>query len=176
MELENLDLDLGTTFICASWYGTLATMLMEADIQIEKIRIFDIDDSCWTIADTVNRNYVLEGWRVKSQTLDIHDIDCLGTTYITKRADESTCELYDIPKTIINTSCEHIVDFDKWYATVPKGILLILQSNDYFGIEDHINCVKDINAFKEQCPMSEYLYEGTLDLHNYNRFMLIGKR
>ena len=37
----------------------------------------------------------------------------------------------DVPNTIINTSCEHIVNFDEWYRKIPAGKLVILQSNDY---------------------------------------------
>ena len=82
----------------------------------------------------------------------------------------------DTPDTIINTSCEHIENFDNWYSKVPNDRLMILQTNDYFEIDDHINCVKNINEFQKMCPLSKELYSGVLNLDQYNRFMLIGYR
>ena len=38
------------------------------------------------------------------------------------------------PDTIINTSCEHIRNFNSWYNAIPQGKLLILQSNNFFKI------------------------------------------
>ena len=44
-ELTKLNLDLGTVFLCAGWYATLATMLFESKVKVDKIRSFDIDPS-----------------------------------------------------------------------------------------------------------------------------------
>ena len=45
-EVENIGMHLGTVFLCAGWYGTLATMLFESKkIHLDKIRSFDIDES-----------------------------------------------------------------------------------------------------------------------------------
>jgi hypothetical protein len=54
--------------------------------------------------------------------------------------------------------------------------LVALQTNDYFEIDDHINCVNDIDEFKKMAPFDNILYEGVLNLEKYNRFMLIGYR
>ena len=94
--------------------------------------------------------------------------------YHAKRSDGSEVELIDAPDTIINTSCEHIKEFERWYLKLPKEKLVILQSNDYFTLPEHINCVKDLDEFKEQCPMKTLLYSGVLESKSYNRFMLIG--
>ena len=40
----------------------------------------------------------------------------------------------------------------------------------------HVNCSKNLLEFEKQSPMSESLYEGVLDLGEYNRFMRIGIR
>ena len=94
--------------------------------------------------------------------------------------DSTLVECHDVPNTIINTSCEHIEDFDTWYNSIPDGKLVILQNNNYFDIEDHISCVKDIEEFREQCPINNLLYGGTIELNEmeggYNRFMLIGQK
>ena len=82
--------------------------------------------------------------------------------------------LSDSPDTIVNTSCEHIINFDGWYNLIPEGKLVILQSNDYIDVEEHVNCSKDIEMFSKSTPMAQTLFEGTLDLGAYRRFMKIG--
>lgn len=171
--LLELNPNMGTVFLCAGWYGSLATFLLETNLRIEKIRSFDIDPACADIADTFNRSWVINGWKFKATTMDIQDIR-YPTSYATKRSDGTVAELFDTPNTIINTSCEHIKDFDKWYNRIPNGTLLVLQSNDYFEIEDHVNSVKDAEKFSSLTPMSNCLYLGELPLPKYNRFMKIG--
>ena len=39
-QLAKLDRDLGTVFLCCGWYATLATMLFESNIKLDKIRMF----------------------------------------------------------------------------------------------------------------------------------------
>ena len=84
----------------------------------------------------------------------------------------------DNPNTVINTSCEHIVDFDKWWAGIPKGMLVIMQNND-FDDEDHEHAedtVTSLEEFSKRLNVSETLYEGTLALEEYNRYMIIGRK
>jgi len=173
-ELEELDMELGTVFLCGGWYASLALMMFNSKLNIGKIRSFDIDPSCFDIAETLNKEFVLEEWRFKAVTQDIHDINYAGHTYDTFNSRASRFTLYDEPDTIINTSCEHIKDFNKWYNSIPAGKLVVLQSNDYSELEEHINCVKDLNEFREQCSLTDLLYGGRIALQKYNRFMLIG--
>jgi hypothetical protein len=74
---------------------------------------------------------------------------------------------------IINTSCEHIKN-NHWFDSIDKESLIILQSNNLEGY-DHTNICKDIEDMKTKYPM-ELLYSGTLNLDNYKRFMLVGKK
>jgi hypothetical protein len=173
-ELEKIDLPLGTIFLCAGWYATLAAMLFQSKCSINKIRSFDIDENCATIAETVNRNYTKKDWRFKASTADIHNIEYTDYTYKTKRFNGTVCEITDTAETVINTSCEHIENFAEWYSKIPKQTLTVLQSNNYFEIEDHINCSKNILEFAEQTPMTDCLYSGVLELPKYTRFMRIG--
>ena len=173
-ELRKVTPDIGIVFLCAGWYGTLATMLFESGIRINKIRSFDIDDSCRFIAETFNKPWVKQDWKFKTCTQDIHDIDFNSHKYIVKRADGTECELEDSPDTIINTSCEHIENFEEWYSKIPAGKLICLQSNDYVAIEEHVNCVKDSLHFAEMAPLSKVLFTGELPLEKYTRYMRIG--
>jgi hypothetical protein len=172
--IEHLPENLGTVFICAGWYGTLAALMFERSKQkFNKIRSFDIDETCAPVADTINRPWVMDGWQFKASTLNIVDMQ-YPTTYKTYRANGTSLELTEMPDTIINTSCEHIENFSEWYNTIPRGKLVILQSNDFFEIDQHINCVRNIEEFKEMAPIANILYSGKLELEKYSRFMLVG--
>ena len=73
-ELKNLDLNLGTVFLCAGWYATLAVMMFENNLMIKKIRSFDIDSSCIEIAERFNKHWEMDSWRFKAITKNIFDI------------------------------------------------------------------------------------------------------
>lgn len=172
--IENLPENLGTVFICAGWYGTLASLMFErVRGKFDKIRSFDIDPTCAPIADNMNRPWVMDGWQFKASTFDIVDMD-YPTTHTTYRADGSSLTLTEMPNTIINTSCEHIADFEKWFANIPNGTIVALQSNDYKSLPEHINCVDSIDTFDEATPMQSTHYIGELELPKYTRFMKIG--
>ena len=143
--------------MCAGWYGTLATMLFESKIPLNKIRSFDLDPSCVEIAEIFNKKWVVDNWKFKTITQDINEINFSMHTYNVKRADGSKCELSDSPDTIINTSCEHIENFAEWYDKIPEGKLVILQNNNFFEVDEHINCVNDLDDFASQAPLSEIL-------------------
>ena len=161
--------------LCAGWYGTLATMLFESKkIHLDKIRSFDIDPTCWQIAESINKPWVMNEWQFKSTTQDIHDINFSEHTYSTLRSNGTERELFDSPNTIINTSCEHIENWSDWWNKIPKGKMCILQSNNYTDLAEHINCVKNTDHFKSIAPMTTNLYEGDLNLGKYIRYMIIG--
>jgi hypothetical protein len=173
-ELKKLDLNLGTVFLCAGWYATLATMIFENNLRVEKIRSFDIDSSCVNIAERFNKPWVLQDWKFKASTKNIFDIDYTTDCYQVKKSDGSLEICKDSPDTVINTSCEHIDNFNIWYNSIPDNKLIILQTNNYFEIEDHVNCSSSIEEFEYLTPMSNCLYSGSLELPKYTRFMRIG--
>lgn len=173
-ELQKLNLDLGTIFLCGGWYATLATLMFERDLNIQKIRSFDIDPSCVAIAETFNKPWVVDNWKFKAAIKDILDIDYATETYIVTRSDGTICELTDLPDTIVNTSCEHIERFAEWYDKIPSGKLVILQTNNYTEIEDHVNCSLSLRGFELITPMTTVLYSGELPLEKYTRYMRIG--
>ena len=175
-ELKNLKVELGTVFLCAGWYATLATMLFESGIKVNKIRSFDIDPSCTDIAETFNKPWFVDGWKFKSITKNIMDINYNEYTWQcwSNANNRISNSITDYPDTIINTSCEHINNFATWYSKLPKNKLIVLQTNNYFDIPDHCNCVNSLQEFKEQTPMSKVLFQGEIVLNKYTRYMRIG--
>lgn len=177
-ELKKCDVELGTVFLCAGWYATLATMLFESDIKVDKIRSFDLDPGCVDVAEVFNKPWFVDQWRFKSITQDIMDVDYDEHTwqYWSNANNRMSYPIVDSPDTIINTSCEHIPNFAEWYAKIPSGKLVVLQSNDFYEVKEHVNCVGSIEEFAAKAPMQNILYSGELDLPKYKRFMLIGYR
>ena len=175
-ELSELKVDLGTVFLCAGWYATLATMLFESNIKVGKVRSFDIDESCVDIAETFNKPWFVDEWRFKSITQDIMDINYNEHVwqYWSNANNRMSYPITDSPDTIINTSCEHIENFAEWYNLIPTGKLVVLQNNNFFEVNEHVNCVNDLDDFASQSPLTEILYDNELKLPKYTRFMRIG--
>jgi hypothetical protein len=147
--------------------------LRDEKLSIDTIRSFDIDDKCHTLADTMNRLAVIDGWRFKATTMDVNLLQYDNFIYDTVKRDGSVQELCESADTIINTSCDHMID-NTWWNVIPDGKLVILQNNDFYEHADHGNCCYSIDEFKTKYPMKTILFEGTLDCTLYNRFMLIG--
>ena len=177
-QLAKCNVELRTVFILGGWYGTLASMLFNSSMVIHYIRSFDLDEKCQPIADKVNNTHVQNNWRFKAITDDMFNINYDAHTWSTWSAknNRNSFPITDRPDTIVNTSCEHIENFDAWYNMIPKGKLVVLQSNNYFELPEHVNCVESLQAFEKQTPMQEVLSEGELELNKYTRYMRIGIR
>jgi hypothetical protein len=79
---------------------------------------------------------------------------------------------YDI---IICTSCEHITDnvINDFIAKKKPNTLVLLQSNNYYYITEHINCKQNCEEFTKKINL-KILEQHTLNLEKYDRFMLVG--
>jgi hypothetical protein len=150
---------LGRVLILGGWVGALgAVLLHDRRFDIDRIESIDIDPRCEPIATALNATHVRDG-RFAACTADMLDVD------YARRAD-----------LVINTSCEHLREFDRWYARVPDGQRLVMQSNDYLACAEHVNCVPDLAAFRAQAPLSDVQFAGQRRMRRYVRFMLIGTK
>jgi len=155
-ELKKISPYYGTVFLLGGWYGMLAEMLFD-NMNIDKIHSFDLDEIACKIADEINLNYVIDSWRFKAFVKNINELD------------------YSEADTIINTSTEHIKE-NTWFNNIPEGKLIIIQSNNLTSIKDHTNCVKSKDELKEKYKLSSYYFQGKLDIVDYKRFMIIGRK
>jgi len=159
----HVDDNIEKILLLGGWYGVLASMLLDHPAFSQThISSLDIDPTCKDIALSVNRSQVNQG-RFDALTGDMFKFE-----YRTWADTENAL--------IVNTSCEHIVAFDKWFASIPSGTLLVLQSNDYFSCDEHVNCVDTLADFEQQAPLSELRFSGGLKLKKYTRFMLVGRK
>ena len=158
----------GTVHILGGWYGVLGAMFLnDPRFEVGRVVSVDIEPSCRPIAETLNRTGVARA-KFSTLTADIYDLD-----YRTLADNEGASGAPDL---LVNTSCEHLAEFGRWFDRVPGGTLMVLQSNDYFDCEEHYNCVNDLEAFIRQAPLSQPLFEGERRLKKYTRFMLIGRK
>ena len=61
------------------------------------------------------------------------------------------------------------------YKDYPVTPLLVIQSNNYFELNDHINCVNDEDELVEKNQLKEVYFKGKQSLPLYDRFMVIGR-
>ena len=163
--------NLGKIFMCAGWF---ATLLLDDKLKFKQCINIDSDPDCEKVSKILHKKHLIDNWKFQAVTEDIHNIDYNENKFQFLRFDGSTCEVNVVPDTIINTSCEHINNFDIWYKKIPKGKLLILQSNNGIDIKDHINCVSTLEDFKKQTPMEIELFSGEKEMPKFTRFMRIG--
>ncbi len=157
--------ELGTVHVLAGWYGLLGAMLLNAPaLRIAHLTVVDRDPSCEPVALALNATPARAG-RFAFRCHDILTLDYAAPP-----------EALERPDLVINTSCEHLDRFEAWYARLPDGMLLLLQSNDYRRIPEHVNCVDSLQAFRAQAPLGQTLFAGELELGKYTRFMLIGRK
>ena len=176
-----LELDLGDmVYVCAGWYGVLPALMFEKLENFSgKIRSFDIDPSCASIAETMNKEHVLDSWRFKATTLDVRKLTFDNDSYQTLKFNGDAENLSDItPTCVINTSCEHIEDFDEWFDKIPKGTLVIMQNNNFVEHDDAtvVNTIGHEDDWSEKLNLSEIIFKGTLNLELYDRYMVIGRK
>jgi len=155
--------------ILASWYGLLAYRLIE---NFKLKRLGDIDCIDY---DPLAKDIAKAIWREAHE----NNLKAGKLSYV-RYVNQ---DIKDIEKfnysLVICTSCEHLHQ-DTIYATIDKiekDTLVVLQSNDYKEIGQHINCVDTIQDFANQ-------YVGKLrnikfyekDFGKYKRFMVIGTK
>jgi hypothetical protein len=179
-ELAKIKNSFSNTLILAGWYGQLLRYFN--NIQFDSVRIVELDKIACLISDDIVNLDLIQDYKVKAVHADIN------TLTLTKKGYEFQIENFKNPEQkkfnerfspdlIINTSAEHMDE--KWYEAIrfkefENKPIVVIQSNNLFDVEEHINCVHSIDHMKKNYPMSEIFYEGELQLKGYKRIMLIG--
>jgi len=159
--IENLEHHIDTepknVIIHGGWNGVLASLIFNSEINAIQITSLDVDPACEKIALTMNKRQEIEG-RFTAVTADM-------------------CNYKYSADIVINTSCEHITQeqYEQWLRNVPDNAIVVLQSNDYFQLNEHVRCVNNNTEFLEQSKIKPLqVYE--MRLPKYTRFMIIGKK
>ena len=141
--------------ILGSWYGSI---LIPAFKQVKRITAIDVDDKVI---------------RTAKQRLFKH---YTNTDFITADVFNLGKFKYGVENSnlIINTSCEHMRPMKE--LNLNTSAYFAFQSNNMFNIPTHINCVNNIEEFKEQMPSNaKIMIEDHIKDDRGTRFLLIGK-
>ena len=63
----------------------------------------------------------------------------------------------------------------QWLNNIPKGTKIILQSNNYTELEEHVNCSETLGEFEKKSKLKIEVAKE-LELTKYKRFMIIGTK
>lgn len=165
---KTLDKKIDITLL-ASWYGLLAYMLIEK-FELKKIATIDCIDF-----DPVSKLVTKKLWKTKNAD----NLKNGKLTYV-KFIEQDINDIEKIESQIvICTSCEHL-DQQTIYNSISKleeHTLVVLQSNNYKEIAQHVNCVDTVGDFANQYVSklrNMKIYEK--DFVKYKRFMVIGTK
>ena len=149
--------------IFGSWYGSLLIPAFCDEVK----RITCIDQDPKVIS------------RAKYNLFKDLDVDFITGDVFEFRDSFKNTDLF------INTSCEHMKPMREWGPTPEyknpwwdrvSPAYFAFQSNAMFDIPTHINCVNNIEEFKQQLPdRAEVLIEDEIPDERGTRFTLIGK-
>ena len=145
--------------IVGSWFGFPLIEMISKIFKIKQIDLYDLDVNCH---------------RVTSQYVNHFDFDFR----IIQFGDFFDRKQLKRRHVIINTSSEHmkdIVHMKKYYKDYPITPLLVLQSNNYRNVEDHVNCVNNEKELIDKNEIREVYFSGKLTQPLYDRFMVIGR-
>ena len=146
-------------FVAGGWYGLMGFLLRQ---HYTKTRIDSAD---------MDKKAKIFGKELFSG----HNIDFI-TTDVTR-----SNYVYNKYGLVVSTSCEHIdrEDLCEFISKKNPNAAIALQSNDYFELPSHINCSHTLEEFvsyvKPHLHQGQILFQGSLNLGDFNRFMVIGK-
>lgn len=135
--------------IVGGWYGHQIIPIVRRALGDVEIVFYELDAEAIDICKNI---YFVDDKNIKYKNVDATESVFSGNRKLT-----------------ICTSCEHMSPLQ-----IQRGVA-VLQSNNYYQIDDHINCVNDLNEFKKQYNFKNIYFEGVMDFEIYKRFMIIGR-
>ena len=146
--------------IHGGWNGVLASMIFNAGFNTGSIRSVDIDESCEETANMICKRQEMIG------------------NFRAVTSDMCSYEYEFEPDVVINTSTEHITQeqYNTWFNNIPNKSLIVLQSNNYYDLPEHIRCFDTVEEFATNSGLGYIIKQETLELPLYNRFLLIGRK
>lgn len=171
------DNNLGNVAILGCWYNFLGALLLEL-FDVKKIRGFDIDPTTVYFSDMLLEEYVKQDWKYKCVCLDVNNLvfkNDMMKYHVRNLSNELIKEVTNF-ELFINTSSEHMDD--TWIELIPKGKVIILQTNNMTGLEEHINCCESLDyAIEKYSKYGEILWAGSkVMVTDYERYMIFLRR
>jgi hypothetical protein len=148
---ENLHIE-----IVGGWFGCPLIDLLNSKLNIKKIDFYEIDESCK---------------KILAQYLNHFDFD-FDVSIFDDFFERKELRRRDL---IINTSSEHMQDIVKMKQYFKGNPALAIQSNNYFELDEHTNCVHDVEELIQKNQIKNIWYKGNKEFEKYTRFMTIGQ-
>jgi hypothetical protein len=189
-ELSKVKKDFDTVYALGGWYGQVR-LFLEQVVTYKKLRVFDVDPEACFISDKIFNFSRIQDYKVKSVEMKLPMasssdeeknmgwVSRTGCTYNVKNYTNEK-EIFEKtqPDLVLNTSAEHMPS--TWYQKfmhrpMDSDPLFVIQSNNLFDVEEHVNCVHSIDHMCKKFPMERLEYAGEQELYGYKRFMVIGR-
>ena len=140
--------------IAGGWYGLMAHKFRKKyGTRITKLSSFDRDKQCIMIGEQMYPES-----DINFEWQSIQNYNPIN---------------YDV---IVSTSCEHFSDTDlnNFLSKKKLNAVVILQSNNYNSISDHVNCKKSLQEFADAVNLT-ILDQQQLDTEAYTRYMIVAR-
>ena len=150
-EKNTIDCNISKINVVGGWFGNqLIPNLLELYPKAS-INFYEIDNEAIKIARGI---YFNKNKRIKFHCVDATEVNFSGNSQMT-----------------INTSSEHMDDLN-----ITNSIYAI-QSNNYYSVPEHINCVDNVEQLQEKNKFKKVWYADSKHFgkQNYDRFMVIGR-
>lgn len=149
--------------IWGSWYGSILTPNLASDVN--SVTCVDLDENAIKIGISLF-HYLPNVFQI------------VGDIF------ETRLKRYDETDLVINTSCEHMPPLKehKHLKDFKVGTYFALQSNNMFSIDQHTNCVNNLEEFKQQLPDNfKVLFSDSIPVpgwedENGTRFTIIAQK
>lgn len=147
-----------TVVIIGGWIGLIPYLMTRKQITCAQVVNIEIDQMALLASDALNEETSFSYERLYEDALNVQYSQWKNLI-------------------VINTSCEHLAEYDGWISKIPAGTKCILQSNNMFGLPEHVNCHKDLEDFSNRSGLSQIQTKNEIDIGDtWNRFMLTGQR
>ena len=145
--------------IVGSWFGYPLIESLSNIFDIKQIDLYDIDENCH---------------KVVAQYINHFDPDFRIVQF------DNFFDRKDVRRRhlIINTSSEHmpdIAEMKNFYKDYPERPLIVLQSNNFETLDEHVNCVQSPLELIDKNQLTQIHYKGKHSLPLYDRYMVIGR-
>ncbi|HAW03490.1 MAG TPA: hypothetical protein DCW83_02315 [Saprospirales bacterium] len=136
-------------YLIGGWYGNIMIPLIDKYLSYGQIRFIELDEEALYIA---KEHYFKDHPKIKWFHSDATEMEFSGNRNL-----------------IINTSAEHMAPLN-----IKSGIIAA-QSNDYYEVNDHSNCVASAEELRDQVGFTAVWHISSQKATTYNRFTVIGR-
>jgi hypothetical protein len=144
-------------YLIGGWVGLISFFIKQKRLPFKKVINIDLDQRALKASHDLNSGALFD--------------------YISSSSDALNVSYQGLNLVVVNTSCEHLNEYETWISKIPAGTRCFLQSNNMFGVPGHVNCVKSLEEFKIRCGLSEIITSEEIFIGNqWSRYMVIGRR